>query len=61
MQPIKCPVYHSPLVHDLFAQQAPPQDILTMVMVEAMNVASLKRELSKRGLRTSGNKAPLKQ
>ena len=61
MQPTERPVYHSPLVRNLFAQQAPPQDILTMVMVEAMHVASLKRELSKRGLRTSGNKGPLKQ
>ena len=61
MKPTKRPVYHLPLVRNLFAQQALPQDILTTVMVEAMNVASLKRELSKRGLRTSGNKGPLTQ
>ena len=30
-------------------------------MVKVMNIASLKRELAKRGLRVSGNKAPLKR
>jgi len=41
--------------------QAPPaQDILTQVMMDAMNVATLKTELAKRGISTAGNKQPLK-
>ena len=62
MQSIEQPVQRPPLVHDVFLQQVPPiQDILTTIIVEAMNVASLKRELAKRGLRISGNKAQLKE
>jgi len=41
--------------------QAPPaQDILTSVMVYAMNVATLKSKPAKRGLSTAGNKQPIK-